>query len=224
MGWIRYIQYMPEHCFLHPIFWVIYITYSVNSRIKFRMCEVNSNRLDYIGEWGRILCKSSCQLDPWFITFSLSVTAKNRPDGTDWESTWGSFQLVGHRHAAVGGSQPRKSKFRITSSHELYKTSRAGWVGWIEAVWVVFFFPSVLTAAAQITGNLVRSKLRVAEEKIHILPMNTAVTVEGVKVVLLDANQWVIPLTSDPAASLVVCGGAESKDTALEFPILNRLY
>lgn len=48
-----------------------------------------------------------------------------------------------------------------------------------------------LTAASpgQITGNLVKSKLRVAEQYVHILPMNTQVTVEGVKVILLDANQ-----------------------------------
>lgn len=48
-----------------------------------------------------------------------------------------------------------------------------------------------LTAAStgQITGNLVKSKLKVAEQYVHILPMNTQVTVEGVKVILLDANQ-----------------------------------
>ncbi|XP_037610892.1 DNA cross-link repair 1A protein isoform X2 [Sebastes umbrosus] len=40
----------------------------------------------------------------------------------------------------------------------------------------------------KITGNLVKSKLKVAEQYVHILPMNTQVTVEGVKVILLDAN------------------------------------
>ncbi|XP_068161812.1 DNA cross-link repair 1A protein [Antennarius striatus] len=40
----------------------------------------------------------------------------------------------------------------------------------------------------KITGNLVRSKLKVAEQYIHILPMNTQVTVEGITVILLDAN------------------------------------
>ncbi|XP_076154373.1 DNA cross-link repair 1A protein [Alosa pseudoharengus] len=40
----------------------------------------------------------------------------------------------------------------------------------------------------KITGNLVKSKLRVDDQYIHILPMNTECTVEGVKVILLDAN------------------------------------
>ncbi|KAM4623958.1 DNA cross-link repair 1A protein [Polymixia lowei] len=40
----------------------------------------------------------------------------------------------------------------------------------------------------RITGNLVKSKLKVAEQYVHILPMNTRVTVEGVGVILLDAN------------------------------------
>ncbi|XP_042364570.1 DNA cross-link repair 1A protein [Plectropomus leopardus] len=40
----------------------------------------------------------------------------------------------------------------------------------------------------KITGNLVKSKLKVSEQYVHILPMNTQVTVEGVKVILLDAN------------------------------------
>ncbi|KAM8837604.1 DNA cross-link repair 1A protein isoform 2-T2 [Spinachia spinachia] len=40
----------------------------------------------------------------------------------------------------------------------------------------------------RITGNLVKSKLRVAEQYVHVLPMNTKVTVEGIKVILLEAN------------------------------------
>ncbi|XP_042161795.1 DNA cross-link repair 1A protein [Oncorhynchus tshawytscha] len=40
----------------------------------------------------------------------------------------------------------------------------------------------------RITGNLVKSKLRVAEQYVHILPMNTQVTVDGFKVTMLDAN------------------------------------
>ncbi|XP_056285406.1 DNA cross-link repair 1A protein [Pseudoliparis swirei] len=39
-----------------------------------------------------------------------------------------------------------------------------------------------------ITGNLVKSKLKVAEQYVHILPMNTQVTVEGTTVTLLEAN------------------------------------
>ncbi|XP_061611483.1 DNA cross-link repair 1A protein isoform X1 [Phyllopteryx taeniolatus] len=40
----------------------------------------------------------------------------------------------------------------------------------------------------KITGNLVKSKLKVAEQHVHILPMNTRVSVDGAQVVLLDAN------------------------------------
>ncbi|XP_038591165.1 DNA cross-link repair 1A protein [Micropterus salmoides] len=40
----------------------------------------------------------------------------------------------------------------------------------------------------RITGNLVKSKLKVAEQYVHILPMNTRVTVDGITVILLDAN------------------------------------
>ncbi|XP_056153490.1 DNA cross-link repair 1A protein [Lampris incognitus] len=40
----------------------------------------------------------------------------------------------------------------------------------------------------KITGNLLKNKLRVTEQYIHILPMNTRVTVDGVGVILLDAN------------------------------------
>lgn len=41
----------------------------------------------------------------------------------------------------------------------------------------------------QITGNLLKKKLRVQEQYVHQLPMDTECTVDGVKVVLLDANQ-----------------------------------
>ncbi|KAJ6650529.1 hypothetical protein lerEdw1_006637 [Lerista edwardsae] len=40
----------------------------------------------------------------------------------------------------------------------------------------------------KITGNLVKSKLRVQEQYVHVLPMDTECTVNGIKVVLLGAN------------------------------------
>jgi DNA cross-link repair 1A protein len=43
--------------------------------------------------------------------------------------------------------------------------------------------------ALQITGNLLKKKLRVQEQYIRQLPMDTECVVDSVKVVLLDANQ-----------------------------------
>ncbi|NXA72036.1 DCR1A protein, partial [Thryothorus ludovicianus] len=40
----------------------------------------------------------------------------------------------------------------------------------------------------KITGNLVKSKLRVQEQHVHVLPMDTPCVVSGIKVLLLDAN------------------------------------
>ncbi|CAL8281803.1 unnamed protein product [Merluccius merluccius] len=40
----------------------------------------------------------------------------------------------------------------------------------------------------KITGNLVRSKLKVEERYLHILPMNTRVMVDGAEVILMEAN------------------------------------
>uniref|UniRef100_A0A671MZ97 DNA cross-link repair 1A protein n=1 Tax=Sinocyclocheilus anshuiensis TaxID=1608454 RepID=A0A671MZ97_9TELE len=40
----------------------------------------------------------------------------------------------------------------------------------------------------KITSNLVKSKLKVDEQYVHVLPMNTECMVQGVKVILLDAN------------------------------------
>ncbi|NXO79017.1 DCR1A protein, partial [Sitta europaea] len=40
----------------------------------------------------------------------------------------------------------------------------------------------------KITGNLVKSKLRVQEQYVHVLPMDTPCVVSGIKVLLLDAN------------------------------------
>ncbi|XP_061228726.1 DNA cross-link repair 1A protein isoform X2 [Neopsephotus bourkii] len=48
-----------------------------------------------------------------------------------------------------------------------------------------FMFPIYCN---KITGNLVKSKLRVKEEYVHILPMDTECIVDGIKVMLLDAN------------------------------------
>ncbi|KAM9379863.1 DNA cross-link repair 1A protein [Phaethornis superciliosus] len=48
-----------------------------------------------------------------------------------------------------------------------------------------FIFPIYCN---KITGNLVKSKLRVKEEYIHVLPMDTECVVDGIKVILLDAN------------------------------------
>ncbi|XP_009487903.1 DNA cross-link repair 1A protein [Pelecanus crispus] len=48
-----------------------------------------------------------------------------------------------------------------------------------------FMFPIYCN---KITGNLVKSKLRVKEQYIHVLPMDTECIVNGIKVLLLDAN------------------------------------
>ncbi|NXM63177.1 DCR1A protein, partial [Illadopsis cleaveri] len=40
----------------------------------------------------------------------------------------------------------------------------------------------------KVTGNLVKSKLRVQEQYVHVLPMDTPCVVNGIKVLLLDAN------------------------------------
>ncbi|XP_021381697.2 DNA cross-link repair 1A protein [Lonchura striata] len=41
---------------------------------------------------------------------------------------------------------------------------------------------------SKVTGNLVKSKLRVQEQYVHVLPMDTQCVVNGIKVLLLDAN------------------------------------
>ncbi|NXL79515.1 DCR1A protein, partial [Leptocoma aspasia] len=41
---------------------------------------------------------------------------------------------------------------------------------------------------SKVTGNLVKSKLRVQEQYVHVLPMDTQCLVNGIKVLLLDAN------------------------------------
>lgn len=42
-----------------------------------------------------------------------------------------------------------------------------------------------------------KTKLKVNEQYVHVLPMNTECIVQGVKVTLLDANQWVYLLTNE---------------------------
>ena len=41
----------------------------------------------------------------------------------------------------------------------------------------------------QITANLVKQQLKVSQDYVHALDMNTAHIIEGVEVTLLDANQ-----------------------------------
>ncbi|CAG12605.1 unnamed protein product, partial [Tetraodon nigroviridis] len=70
----------------------------------------------------------------------------------------------------------------------------------------------------KITGNLVRSKLKVAEQYIHVLPMNTQVAVDGVTVVLLDANHYCSPEYTFPTQQEVINFAAS---TAFEEVALN---
>ena len=41
----------------------------------------------------------------------------------------------------------------------------------------------------QVTGNLVRSRIGIKPDIVHDLPMNIPCTVNGVEVILLEANQ-----------------------------------
>lgn len=54
---------------------------------------------------------------------------------------------------------------------------------------VLSYMGGLTDVSWQITSNLVRSKLHVDEQYIHVLPMNEECVVDGVKVTLLDANQ-----------------------------------
>ncbi|XP_057593354.1 DNA cross-link repair 1A protein isoform X2 [Hippopotamus amphibius kiboko] len=57
---------------------------------------------------------------------------------------------------------------------------------------------------SEITGNLLKSKLHVQEQYIHPLPIDSECTVNGVKVVLLDANQYCSPEYSFPSQQEVI--------------------
>ncbi|XP_004631601.1 LOW QUALITY PROTEIN: DNA cross-link repair 1A protein [Octodon degus] len=58
-----------------------------------------------------------------------------------------------------------------------------------------FTFP---VYCSEITGSLLKSKLHVQEQYIHTLPMDTERVVDGVRVVLLDANHC-------PGAAMILC-------------------
>ncbi|XP_031246643.1 DNA cross-link repair 1A protein isoform X2 [Mastomys coucha] len=57
---------------------------------------------------------------------------------------------------------------------------------------------------SEITGNLLKKKLHVQEQYIHQLPMDTECIVDGVKVVLLDANQYCSPEYTFPSQQEVI--------------------
>ncbi|XP_029391057.1 DNA cross-link repair 1A protein isoform X2 [Mus pahari] len=57
---------------------------------------------------------------------------------------------------------------------------------------------------SEITGNLLKKKLRVQEQYIHQLPMDTECVVDSVKVILLDANQYCSPEYTFPTQQEVI--------------------
>ncbi|XP_042316408.1 DNA cross-link repair 1A protein [Sceloporus undulatus] len=85
----------------------------------------------------------------------------------------------------------------------------------------------------KITGNLVKSKLRVPEKHIHILPMNRECIIDGIKVVLLDANHCpgaAMILFTFPNGTVILHTGDFRADPSMEhYPFLigrkvNTLY
>lgn len=83
-----------------------------------------------------------------------------------------------------------------------------------------FTFP---VYCSEITGNLLKSKLHVEEQYIHPLPMNTECIVNGVKVVLIDANHCpgaVMILFSLPNGNVVLHTGDFRADPTMERSLL----
>ncbi|KAM9284921.1 DNA cross-link repair 1A protein [Morus bassanus] len=84
-----------------------------------------------------------------------------------------------------------------------------------------FMFPIYCN---KITGNLVKSKLRVKEQYIHVLPMDTECVVNGIKVVLLDANHCpgaTMILFCLPSGTVILHTGDFRADPSMErYPAL----
>ncbi|XP_074882540.1 DNA cross-link repair 1A protein isoform X1 [Buteo buteo] len=84
-----------------------------------------------------------------------------------------------------------------------------------------FMFPIYCN---KITGNLVKSKLGVKEQYIHMLPMDTECVVNGIKVMLLDANHCpgaTMILFRLPSGSVILHTGDFRADPSMErYPAL----
>ncbi|XP_063261354.1 DNA cross-link repair 1A protein [Prinia subflava] len=76
----------------------------------------------------------------------------------------------------------------------------------------------------KVTGNLVKSKLRVQEQYVHVLPMDTQCVVDGIKVLLLDANHCpgaTMILFYLPSGAVVLHTGDFRADPSMErYPAL----